>query len=60
MDKKTTSAYILSKRDPAQNKRSTQTECKGMEKNITSKQTWKKKSGGRNTYVKQNRLQQRP
>ena len=57
MDKKTWPAYMLSKRDSLQNKRPTQTESKGLETNIPSKGTGKKKSWGSNTYIRQNRFQ---
>ena len=47
---------MLPTRDPPQNKRLTQTESEGLEKDIPSKQTGIK-SQGSNTYIKQNRLQ---
>ena len=46
MDKKTWTEYMLSIRDPPQNKRPTQIEIEGMENNIPSKQTWKKIKDG--------------
>ena len=56
MDKKTWPAYMLSKRDPQQNKRPTQTESKGLEKNIPSKWVGKE-SWCSNTYIGKKRLQ---
>ena len=44
MEKKTRPTYMLSRRDPHQNKRYTQTKSKGMEKNISCK--WKGKKAG--------------
>ena len=48
---------MLPIRDPSQNKRPTQAEGEGLEKNIPSKWTGKKKSWGNNTHIRQNRLQ---
>ena len=45
MDKKTSPAHMLPTRDPLQNKRPTQTESEGLEANIPSKWTGKKKPG---------------
>ena len=56
MSKKTRHTYMLSTRDPPQNKRFTQAESKGMEIIIPCKYT-RKKSWGSNTYIRQNRLQ---
>ena len=47
--------HMLPTRDPPQNKRLTQTESEGLEKNIPSKWTGKK-SWSSNTYIRQNRL----
>ena len=48
---------MLPTRDPSQDKRPTQTESEGLETNIPSKQTGKKKkSRGSNTHIRQNRL----
>ena len=47
---------MLTTKDPAQNKRSTQVESEGMGTNIPSKQT-QKESWGTNTYARQNILQ---
>ena len=47
---------MLPIRDPPQNKRPTQTESEGLEKNIPSKHT-EKLSQCNNTYIRQNRLQ---
>ena len=48
--------YVLSSRDPPENKRPTQTESERLEKNILSK--WiGKKSQGTNTYIRKNRFQ---
>ena len=47
---------MLPTRDPPQNKRPTQTESKGLKKNIPSKWTGKK-SQGNNTHIRQNRFQ---
>ena len=52
MDKKIQTTYMLSVRDPPQNKRSTQAKNEGKEKNILNKRTWKK-SWGSNTYIRQ-------
>ena len=49
---------MLPTRDPPQNKRPTQTESKGLKKNIPSKWTGKK-SQGSNTHIGQNRLQKK-
>ena len=47
---------MLPTRDPPQNKTPTETESEGVEKNTPSK--WiGKKSQGSNTYIRQNRLQ---
>ena len=56
MHRKTGLTYMLSIRDPPQNKRSIQVESEGMEKNIPSQWT-QKESWGSNTYIRQNRLQ---
>ena len=48
---------MLPTRDTPQNKRPTQTESEGLEKNIESKWTGKKKSRASNTHIRQNRLQ---
>ena len=56
MDKKARPIYMPSTRDPPQNKRFPQVESKGMEKNTPCKWKWKKSSGS-NTYILQNRLQ---
>ena len=45
--------------DPPYNKRPTQTESEGLETNIPSKWTGKKKSQGGNTHIRQNRLQKK-
>ena len=45
MDKKTRPTHILPTRDPPQNKKPTQTESEGLETNIPSKWTGKKKAG---------------
>ena len=50
---------MLPIRDPSQNKRPTQAEGEGLEKNIPSKWTGKKKSWGNNTHIRQNRLQKK-
>ena len=47
--------HMLPIRDPSQNKRPTQAEGEGLEKNIPSKWTGKR-SWGSNTYTRQNRL----
>ena len=47
---------MLPTRDPPQDRRPTQTESEGLETNIPSKQTGKK-SRGSNSYIRQNRLQ---
>ena len=49
---------MLPTRDPPQNKKPTQTESKGLEKNIPSTRTGKK-SQGSNTHIRQNRLQKK-
>ena len=46
---------MLPIRDPSQDKRPTQTESKGLEKNIPSTRTGKK-SQGSNTHIRPNRL----
>ena len=46
---------MLPTRDPSQDKRLTQTESEGLEKNFPSKRTGKK-SRGSNTHIRQNRL----
>ena len=56
MDKKTQSTKMLPTRDPPQNKRYTQAESEGVEENIPSKQT-QKESWASNSYIRQNRLQ---
>ena len=48
---------MLLTRDPPQNKRSTQTESEEMEKKYSKQIDVKKKCCGRNTYIRQNRLQ---
>ena len=49
---------MLPTRDPPQDKKPTQTESEWLERNIPSKWTGKKKkSRGRNTSIRQNRLQ---
>ena len=50
--------HMLPIRDPSQNKRPTQTESEGLEKNIPSKQTRKKSQSG-NTYNTQNTLKKK-
>ena len=47
---------MLPTRNPSQDKRLTQTENKGLEKNFPSKWTGKKKSRGSNTHIRQHRL----
>ena len=49
---------MLPTRDPPQDRRPTQPESKGLETNLPSKWTGKKKkkSQGRNTHIRQNRL----
>ena len=47
---------MLSTRDAPQNKRSTQIETEGMEKNVPSQKT-RKERWSSNTYIRQNRLQ---
>ena len=47
---------MLPTRDPSQDKRLTQSESEGLETNFPSKGTGKK-SRGRNTHIRQNRLQ---
>ena len=61
MDKKARPTQMLPTRDPPQNKRPTQTESEGLERNIPSKWTGKKKekSWRRNTYIRQNRLKEK-
>ena len=54
MDKKTGPAHMLPTRDPPQNKKPTQTESEGLEKNIPSKWTGRK---ARVAILRQNRLQ---
>ena len=49
---------MLPTKDPSQNKRPTQTESEGLEKNIPSKQTRKKSQSG-NTYNTQNTLKKK-
>ena len=48
---------MLPTRDPPQENRPAQTESEGLETNIPSKWTGKKKSRGSNTHIRQNRLQ---
>ena len=55
MDKKTGPTHMLPTRDPSQEKRLTQTESEGLERNFPSKRTGKK-SRGSNTHIRQNRL----
>ena len=50
MDKKTRPIHMLTPRDPSQIKRYTETQTKGMEKDISCKQK-RKKSCGNNTYI---------
>ena len=50
---------MLPTRDPPQNKRPTQIESEGMERNIPSKQTGKK-SWGSNTYLTKLTSKQKP
>ena len=55
MDTKTRPLYMLSTRDPPQNKGHIQTESEGLEKYISFK--WgPKESKSSNTYIRQNRL----
>ena len=49
---------MLPTRDPPHDKRPTQTESEGLETNFPSKQTGKKRRG-RNTHIRQNRLQKK-
>ena len=56
MDKKIQPAYMLSTRDPTQNKWSTQSEREGMEK-IFQANGHEKESWGSNTYIRQNTFQ---
>ena len=56
MDKNIWPTYMLSIRDPHQNKKSTQAESEGLEK-IFQVNRQGKKSQGSNTYIRQNRLQ---
>ena len=49
---------MLPTRDPPQDRRPTQTESEGLEKNFLSKWTGKKRRGS-NTYIRQNRLQKK-
>ena len=56
MDQKLRTTHMLPTRDPRQNKRPTQIESEGLERNIPSKWTGKK-SQGSNTHIRQNRLQ---
>ena len=58
MDKKTLPTHMLPTRDPPQNKRPTQTESKGLKKNIPSKWTGKKRWDS-NTHIRQSKLQKR-
>ena len=56
MDKKIQPAHMLPTRDPPENKKPTQVESEGLEKNIPS--TWRgKKRQGSNTHIRQTRLQ---
>ena len=55
MDTKTRPLYILSIRDPAQNKGHIQTESEGLEKNISCKRR-PKKSRSCNTHIRKSRL----
>ena len=48
---------MLPRRELPQNKRPTQAESEGLEKNIPRKWTGKKKSQGSNSHTRQNRLQ---
>ena len=55
MDTKIRHLYMLSTRDPSQNKGNIQTESKGLEKDISGK--WRpKESRSHNTHIKENRL----
>ena len=56
MDTKTRPLYMLSTRDPPQNKGHTQTGSEGLEKDISHKQR-PKESRSSNTQIRQNRLQ---
>ena len=58
MDKKTLPAHMLPTRGPSQDKRPTQTESEGLETNFPSHWTGKK-SKGRHTHIRQNRLQKK-
>ena len=49
---------MLPTRDPPQDKRTTQTESEGLERNFPSKWTGEK-SRGNNTHIRQNRLQKK-
>ena len=55
MDTKTRPLYMLSTRDPPQNKGHIQTESEGLEKDISHK--WRpKESRSSNTHIRENRL----
>ena len=56
MDKKMIPSYIMSTRDPPQNKGPTQTESEGLEENFPRKWTGNK-NWGCNTYMRQNGFQ---
>ena len=58
MDKKIWPAYMLSTRDPPQEKRPTKTESEGLQTIFLCKEIGKK-SGGSNTHIRQNRLQKK-
>ena len=51
MDKKTRPLYMLSKKDPPQNKGHIQTESEGLEKDIPSKER-QKESRTSNTHIR--------
>ena len=57
MDKKTCPTNMLPPRHLPQNKRPTQTESEGLEKIIQANGQGGKKSQSGNTYIRQNRLQ---
>ena len=50
--------HMLPTRDPCQDKRPTQTESEGLERNFASKQTGKK-SRSSNTHIRENSLQEK-
>ena len=55
MDTKTRPLYMLSTRDPPQNKGHIQSKSEGLEKNISHKQR-SKENWSSNTHIRQNRL----